>query len=273
MTRPDEILGETFYLNRIRSLEIRAYMIQIAAMIGIGFFFSLLQGAKFRPFYFPIEFFTYVVLIMLIAMGFESFFFTVLQIKNQDSYSAKYFTAKKASRNALKIVVIALVLIGVFANPVSEKMIESSAAESYEVHMVNSTATFDFSSVDRFALMENSVEVSSGSYSGDYRVFLFDKGVYYPGINYTVNARYSSRASSGDVVEVYPPETGGYYEYTLLIDGNGSGTFHIKVIKDIPDYFVIYVALFLSVIAIANAWWFVYLQKDIKKYGTEMVSE
>ncbi len=273
MSRADEVLEKTFYLNRIKSLETRAYMIQIAAMIGMGFFFSLLQGAEFKPFYFPMEFFIYVVLIMLIAMGFESFFFTILEMRNQDSDSGKYFTAKKASRNAVKIVVIALVFIVVFANPVSEKVIESSAAEVHEIQMKNSTATFDFSSVDRFGLMKNSVEVSAKAYPEDYKIFLFDKDVYYPGINYTVNARYSSKASSDDVAMVYPPETQTYYEYTLLIDGNGTGTFHVKVMKNIPDYFVIYVALFLSVIAIANAWWFVYLQKYIKRYGTELVSE
>ncbi len=272
MSRADEVLEKTFYLNRIKSLEIRAYMIQIAAMIGIGFFFSLLQGATFKPFYLPMEFFIYVALIMLIAMAFESFFFTTLEMKNQETDSGKYFTAKKASKNALKIMVMAIVFIVIFANPVSEKMIEDIATESHTVEMKNSTATFEFSSVDRFGIMRNSVEVSGRGYSGEYRVFLLDRDAYYPGINYTINARYSSQTYGDNITILYPPETRGYYEYVVVILGNGSGDFSVRVLKEISNDFVLYVAIFLSVIAISNAWWFVYLQKDIKKYGTELVS-
>ena len=274
MKRAADVLEATFYLNRIRSMEIRAYMVQIAAMIGIGFFFSLMQGATFKPFYLPMEYFTYVVLIMLIAIVFESFFFTVLEIKNQDSDSARYFTAKKASRNALKIMAIAILIIVIFANPVAEHTWEVVFEEKGTVSMENGTAILEFSSLGRLGIMRNSVEIEAKSYAGDhYSVYVFDKGVYSPRMNYMANARFFANASSGEKVSIYPPDsTVIYREYTILIYGNGSGEFSYTIHKSVIEGYTLYVSLFLTVMAISEAWWFVYLQKIVKKYGTELVS-
>ena len=275
MKRASEVLEKTFYLERIRSMETRAYIIQIALMIGIGFFFSLMQGATFKPFYFPVEYFTFVVLIMALAMIFESFFFTTLEIKNQDSDSARYFTAKKASRNALKIMGIALILIALFANPVAENIWENVLEERHTISMENGTATFDFSSLDRFGIMENEIEIIPVSYSGNYTVYVFDKGVNYNESNLKVNARYYVDSSDGEKVPVYPPESTIYREYTVLIHGNhnSSGEFSYTVHRNVIEGYTLYSALFLTAMAISEAWWFVYLQKEIKKYGTELVVE
>ncbi len=274
MKRTSDVLERTFYLARIKSLEIRAYMIQIAAMMGIGFFFSLVQGATFKPFYLPIEYFTYVVLIMLVGIVLESFFFTILEIRNQDSDSARYFTAKKASKNTIKIIIISIIIIGVFTNPAAEGAWENLLEEEHTVQMVNSTALFTFSSLDRLGIMENSLEIRAVSYSGNnYTVYVFDKGVYHPGINYRANARFFTTANPGERVSVYPPDSTRYNEYTVLITGNGTGEFSYKVQKEIIPNYTLYSALFLTAITISEAWWFVYLQKLIKKYGTELVSE
>ena len=275
MKRASEVLEKTFYLERIRSMEIRAYMIQIALMVGIGFFFSLVQGATFKPFYFPVEYFTFVVLIMALAMIFESFFFTTLEIKNQDSDSARYFTAKKASRNALKIMGIALILIALFANPVAEGMWEHAFEERHTIEMQNGSATFEFSSLDRFGVMENRIEIIPVSYSGNYTVYVFDKGVSYNESNLKINARYYTDAGNGESVPVYPPESTIYREYTVLIHGghNASGEFTYTVHRSVIEGYTLYSALFLVAMAISEAWWFVYLQNEIKKYGTELVIE
>ncbi len=272
MKRTADVLERTFYLTRIRSMEIRAYMVQIAAMVGIGFFFSLLQGATFKPFYLPMSYFSYVVLIMLTAMCFESFFFTMLEIRSQDSDSARYFTAKKASKNALKIMVIALIVIALFANPAAESTWEGVMEESHTIEMVNSTASFEFSSLDRFGITESTVEINPTTYTGNYTVYVFDKERYHSGISYTLK-RYSIEAEAPNSVSIYPPDSGTYNEYVVVIKGNGSGEFSYTIHRGIISGYTLYTALFLSAIALSEAWWFVYLQKIIKKYGTELVSE
>lgn len=271
MKRTAEVLETTFYLNRIRALEIRAYMLQIAAMVGIGFFFSLTQGATFKPFYLPMEYLTYVVLIMLIAMIFESFFFTILEIRNQESDSGRFITAKKASHNAIKVMAIAIVFMGIFANPVAENVWEGIMEERHTATVDNGSAVFEFSSVGRLGLTKNSVEVLP--HGGNYTAYIFDKGVYYPGINYEANARFFTKVSSFESVFLYPPEKDIYKEYTVLLLGNGTGEFSYTVHKEVVDGYTLYLSLFLTLIILSEAWWFVYLQKMIKKYGTELVSE
>ncbi|NIA12288.1 MAG: hypothetical protein GWP10_21860 [Nitrospiraceae bacterium] len=274
MNRTDDALGKAFYLNRIKSLETKSYIIQISVMVGVGFFLSLLQGASLKPFYFPLEYFSYVVFIMLLAMAGESFFFTILEIKNQDTDGGKYFTAKKASKNALKIVVIAIVLIALFANPISEKMLESASTEREVVHMQNGTASFEFSSVDRFSLIKHSVEIKGRTYSGEYDVYVIYSSLYSPNMtDYRAKARYiSSGVSALRDMRIYPPDTGSYTEYTVLLKGNGTGDFTINIIKDVKNDFVIYTSIFLVSVAVIHAWWFVYLQRYVAKYGTELVS-
>jgi hypothetical protein len=274
--RTIDVLEKTFYLERIRIMEIRAYMVQIALMVGMGFFFSLIQGARFKPFYMPMEYFSFVVLIMVLAMIFESFFFTMLEIKNQDSDSARYIITKKASKNAIKIMLISLILIALFTNPFAEGMWENALEEHHQISMNNGTVVFEFSSLDRFGIMENRVEIHPVSYYGNYTVYVFDKGVQYNESKLKVDARYYTEAEKGENVPVYPPESMTYQEYTVLIKGEGenaSGEFSYEVHKTVIEGYTLYSAMFLIAMAIAEAWWFVYLQKLIKKYGTELVSE
>lgn len=271
-----DVLSSTFYLARIRSLEIRSYSVQIAVMVGLGFFLSLMQGASFKPFYFPLEYFMYVVYIMLFAMFFESFFFTVLQIKNQDTDAARYYTAKKASKTSLKIMVVAIIFLVLVANPVSEKALEDFASDTETLSLDSGgNLTFEMTSVDRFGLMHNSVTVKGSSFVGNYDCYLIYSSYYYDGMNDPAGRsrlRFLNQ-SSGLPLEIVPPDL-NFEEYVVLIVAgeNSTGSFEITLHKDVKDDFVLYTAAFLIGTAIVYAWWFVYLQRYIKMYGTELVN-
>ena len=271
-----DVLRSTFYLARIRSLEIRSYSIQIAVMVGMGFFLSLMEGASFKPFYFPLDYFMYVVYIMLTAMFFESFFFTVLEIKNQDTDAARYYTAKKAARNSIKIMAIAIVFLILVANPVSEKSLERLSSDETTMSLdSDGNLTYELTSVDRFGLIYNSVTVKGTSFAGNYDCYLIYSSYYHDGMkDPAVRSRLRFlNQSSGIPLEIVPPDR-NFEEYVLLIVAgeNSSGSFEITLHKDVKDEFVIYTGVFVVVTAIVHAWWFVYLQRFIKKYGTELVN-
>ena len=271
-----DVLGSTFYLARIRSLEIRSYSIQIAVMAGLAFFLSLIQGATFKPFYFPLEYFMYVVYIMLSAIFFESFFFTVLEMRNQGTDAARYYTAKRASRNAVKIMVFAIVFLVLLANPVSERTLEDMASDEMTYSLdPNGNISFEMTSVDRFGLIDNSISIEGLSFSGHYDCYLFYKSYYYPGIKDPASSsrlRFLNQNASS-ALTISAPD-GGFEEYVVLIVAgqNSTGTFHVTFHKDVKDSFVIYTGVFMISTAIIHAWWFVYLQNYIRKYGTELVN-
>ena len=272
--RASDVLGSTFYLARIRSLAMRAYALQIAVMVGMGFFLSLVQGAKFKPFYFPLEYFMYVVYIMLFAMFLESFSFIMLEIKNQDTDSAKFFTAKKSASKALKIMLIALIILIILANPIAEKQLEGVSARTYTLELKGGNATMEISSVDRFGLMHKYAVIEGKTYHGDYDAYLIYSSYYSDNMS---NPAARSRLkfinqSSEKALSVNPPDS-TYEEYEILIHTNGNGSFTVRLYNDVTDSFVIYTGVFVICTAILYAWWYVFMQKRIKMYGTELVSD
>ncbi len=269
-----DLLGSAFYLNRIRSMAIKAYSTQIAIMVGIGFFLALTQGASLKPFYLPLEYFMYVVYIMLFAMFFEIFFFTDLEIRNQDSDAAAYFTSKKASKTSIKVMVAAIVLLVIVANPISEQFLEEKSTTTSEYIINGSNITFEMTSLDRFGLIYHSVEIT-GEGSGTYNCYLMYKDYYHEGIkdpSFSSRLRFINQSVSKSL-NIIPPDL-NFDEYVVLIvpNDNATGKLTVSFQNDVKDNFVISTAIFLIGTAIVYAWWFVYLQRYIKKYGTELVS-
>ncbi len=272
---PADVLGSTFYLARIRSLEIRSYSIQIAVMVGLGFFLSLMQGASFKPFYFPLEYFMYVAYIMLFAIFFEAFFFTILEIRSQDSGAASYFTAKKAAKNSLKIMVIAIIFLVLAANPISEKTIENVSSYTKTYTLEDGNITFDMNSVDRFGLIYNYITIKGGSYTGNYDCYLMYADYYHEGMSDPASRsrlRFTDKNAT-EPLKIIPPDI-TFEEYVVIIHAprNSTGTMIVTFHNDVKDAFVLYTGIFVISAAILHAWWFVYLQRYIKKYGTELVS-
>ncbi len=268
-----DVLGSTFYLARIRSLAIKAYSVQIAIMFGLGFFLSLMQGATFKPFYFPLEYFMYVVYIMLFAMMMEAFFFVMLEMRNQDTDSAKYFTARKTAKKAIKIMVVSIILLALFANPVSERFLEEKSVDTYTLNLHNGEATINISSLDRFGLMYRYAVIEGKNYSGNYDAYLIYASYYYDNMS-DPGSRSRLKflnTDSGTPLTIHPPDI-DYQEYVILIKGNGTGSFTVKIYSDVKDMFVIYTGIFLIATAISQAWWYVNMQRYIKIYGTELVT-
>ncbi|MCK4717756.1 MAG: hypothetical protein KAT70_03715, partial [Thermoplasmata archaeon] len=86
----------SYRLTTITKAKKKVYVIQIISLVAMSFLLLLYGGMNLSPFYLPVDSFIYFVMIMLLVLLLESFFFRILEIKFTQSGSRKFLMAKNS---------------------------------------------------------------------------------------------------------------------------------------------------------------------------------
>jgi hypothetical protein len=242
-------------------------------LIALAFLLIFVLGnASISPVLFlPLNSFIAVMVLLLLILCLESFFFRILEIKFARSSSARHLMAKNSIKRAILIAIVTGIFAMMLAVPSIRGGIENYGNTTTEVSPTEAPA---FYSSDVFALI-SVVEVHATA-PKNVQVYLLEDSVYrqYSG-NGSMGAYYTFRLNTNDF-EVIPdstttitvPNSGSYVKYRLVLNDWNQGTGATIVIeKQMSSTFTGIVSLLLIAFLVANIAWVAYLIPIERKYS------
>jgi len=269
-----KVLEDSIRLSRIRHIKIMLYMVQAVLLIVLAFVFAfLLGGATLKPtFFLPLDTFFAIVVLLLLIVCIESFFFRILEIRFARSSSARHLMAKNSIKRALAIAVATGVIAIILAVPVVLGAVENSTNREVSLTPIKTEASF-YSS-DPFSWTSiHSVEVTAPKI---VQVYLVEDTVFklYEG---NLSALYISRLNTNTFVVNHtqsidvPP--GVYTKFHIVLNDNENpGTGATAVIeRTLSSTISGMVGLLMICFVAANLAWVVYLMPIERKYSVSSI--
>ncbi len=254
-------------MTRIRRTKTLLYVVQIALIFGIAIFLLETAGEfSLKPLFLPINSFIYFVILMGIIFTIESFIFKRLEIRFTDSISSKYYMAKMASRRAMVIIAIALIVILLLWLPPVTNSIEGALITE---SMVNGTSSFY--NKDPLGLTATE-KVTLRAQGGEAQVYVVSEEYYLAYSNnmdslrfFRINAQ--NYVVNSEVTFAFPE--GGYEKFYVITDDRYSSAEAVSYTlhQDLSPTFMDFVPLFALLFIVTNAAWIAYLIPLRKRYS------
>lgn len=279
MPASGKVLEDSIRLSRIRRIKLSLYTIQAVMLIALAFLLIFVLGnASITPVLFlPLNSFIAVMVLLLLILCLESFFFRILEIRFARSSSARHLMAKNSIKRSIIIAIVTGITAMMLAVPSIRGGIEDYGRSTTNVSQGPDAPSFYSSDV--FALI-SVVDVMVTS-TKEVQVYLLEDSAY----NY-VNAQFSENDRMGAYFtfklntigfEVVPestttitiPDSGDYVKYRLVLnDMQNPGTSATVVIeKQMSSTFTGIVSLLLIAFVVANIAWVAYLMPIERKYS------
>ena len=139
-----KVLEDSIRLSRIRHIKIMLYMVQAVLLIVLAFVFAfVLGGATLKPSLFiPLDTFTAIVVLLLLIICVESFFFRILEIRFARSSSARHLMAKNSIRRAIVIAIVCGVVGVILTVPSVLGSVEDSTNREFTLTSLDPEASF-----------------------------------------------------------------------------------------------------------------------------------
>jgi hypothetical protein len=96
-------------------------------------------GFSLKPFFLSVNSFLYFVLIMLLVISLEGFFFIILEMRFMKSDSAKFVMTQRSFRSAMLWAVVALIVLMVLWAPIVPEILEKDLGENASISSSSST--------------------------------------------------------------------------------------------------------------------------------------
>lgn len=273
MPASGKVLEDSIRLSRIRKIKLSLYAIQAAMLIALAFILIFILGnARISPVLFlPLSSFIAVMVLLLLILSLESFFFRILEIRFARSSSARHLMAKNSIKRSIIVAVVAGVFAMMLAVPSIRGGIEDYGTTTTDVSP-NAVAPSFYSS-DVFALI-SVVEVQVTA-PKEVQVYLLEDSVYRQ-YNGSMGEMYTHRlntydydVTAGSTTNITIPNSGNYVKYRLVLDDkmNPGTSATIVIEKQMSSTFTGIVSLFLIAFLVANVAWVVYLLPIERKYS------
>lgn len=143
-----ERLEGSYRLIRIRRIKLGFYIIELVLALIMGSAVAVLMGAAAEPFYFPVDVFTFIILIMLLVITVETIYFNGLELKYTRNKSRKYLLARNAIRKSIVIIGAAAVCVTVLFLPYSQESIAELHSLEFNIDDVEAGDTVSNVSFD-----------------------------------------------------------------------------------------------------------------------------
>ena len=275
MPASGRVLEDSIRLSRIRKTKLTLYMVQAVMLVALGFILVfVVGGATLKPhLYLPFDSFLAVVVLLLLIICLESFFFRILEIRFARSTSARHLMAKNSIKRSFIIAIVAGVAVLILGVPAILGGIESTGSRTLSLSTRADPPSF-FSS-DSFALTKTAeVKVQS---TRTVQVYLLDEETfsqhYYSEDSMTL--MYSYRLNSDDYevnqeLTITIPIEAGYKKYYLVLnDMDNPGTSATATIeRDLSGTFTGIMTLLLIALVVTNIAWVAYLVPIERKYSS-----
>lgn len=276
MPASGKVLEDSIRLSRIRKIKLTLYIVQAVMLVVLGMvliFFA--GGAMLKPYlYIPLDSFLAVVVLLMLIISLESFFFRILEIKFARSSSARHLMAMRSMKRALIVIILAGILAAVTSVPPILGALENATDKTVDVSPADPPS---FYSSDTFALITSTrVDVTAPRL---VEIYLMDDEVFnrYWGIPEAefLEAMYSYRLNTdnfvvlpGVVLSVAVPQQ-EFMRYHLVLNDFDNGTSaQATIVKETSSTFTGIVSLLLIALVVTNVAWFAYLIPIEKKYSS-----
>jgi len=170
-----KVLEDSVRLARIRRIKMTLYLVQVIMLVALAFFLVFVIGdATLTPsLYLPIDQFAAVMVLLLLVVCVESFFFRMMEIRFARSSSARHLMAKTSITRSILIAIISVVVtIILMVQPIL------AVAEDATQRTVTISSSEDFSFWSRDPLALQRVSELRASSSQTVEIYLVDDSVY-----------------------------------------------------------------------------------------------
>ena len=277
MPASGRVLEDSIRLSKIRKTKLTLYIVQAVMLVALGFILVfVVGGATLKPhLYLPFDSFLAVVVLLLLIICLESFFFRILVIRFARSTSARHLMAKNSIKRSLIIAIVAGVAVLILGVPAMLGGIESTGTETLSLSTRADPPSF-FSS-DPFALTKTAeVKIQS---TRVVQVYLLDEETfsqhYYSEdsmtlmYSYRLNRDPSTYIVNQELTITVPIETGYKKYYLVLNDMDYPGTSATATIEmDLSGTFTGIMTLLLIALVATNIAWVAYLVPIERKYSS-----
>jgi hypothetical protein len=211
-----------------------------------------------------------IVVLLLLVVCLESFFFRVLEIRFARSSSARHLMAKNSIKKAMLIAVISGVFATVLLMPAIVNSIEEAAETTELLTLISDNVSF-FSS-DPLALMTNAqLEVTADRNVSVYLVTErnFEENEDNLGALFSLRLNKNNYLVTGDRPLVIDVPTNEYAQYRLVLDDwdNPGTSAMVTMLKTMSSVFTDVASLMLLAMAVGNVAWIAYLIPIERKYS------
>jgi hypothetical protein len=277
MPASGRVLEDSIRLSKIRKTKLTLYIVQAVMLVALGFILVfVVGGAMLKPhLYLPFDSFLAVVVLLLLIICLESFFFRILEIRFARSTSARHLMAKNSIKRSLIIAIVAGVAVLILGVPAILGGIESTGSRTLSLSTRADPQSF-FSS-DSFALTKTAeVKVQS---TRTVQVYLLDEETfsqhYYSEdsmtlmYSYRLNRDPSTYIVNQELTITVPIEAGYKKYYLVLNDMDNPGTSATATIeRDLSGTFTGIMTLLLIALVATNIAWVAYLVPIERKYSS-----
>ena len=266
-----KVLEDSVRLSKIRRIKLALYVVQTIVLVSIAFYVAFVMGGStFKPrLYLPIPAFVGLVILLLLVICIESFFFRVLEIRFARSSSARHLMAKNSIRRSIVIIIFAGIFTLILLTP---PIVDGIAEAATQTAVVTDADPFTFYSNDPMALTRtDGLFVTAAR---EIEVYLVTEE------NYADNAgnwgalktlRLNSdnyEVLENEVLEISVP-TPANMHYTLVVNPyeNPGTSATVDTHKVVSDVFTDITSLFLIALVVGNVAWIAYLIPIERKYS------
>lgn len=264
-----KVLEDSIRLARIRRIKMTLYIVQVAMLVALAFFLIFIVGdARITPtLYLPVDQFAAIMVLILLVICVESFFFRMMEIRFARSSSARHLMAKTSIRRAILIGLIsAVVTVVLMAQPIL------GALEDSSLRRVTVTSQDDFSFWSRDPLALQRVSELRASASATVHLYLVEDSVYQQ-YNGSVGDLYFLRINRDnfelvETLTIEVPKMDLALLHLVVRDIAETGTrVTLEVVEEISGTFKGIVSVLALAFVVANVAWVAYLIPIERKYA------
>jgi hypothetical protein len=281
MPASGRVLEDSIRLSRIRKIKLTFYIVQAVMLIALGFLLIfVVGGAELKPhLYVPVDSFLAVLVLLLLIICLESFFFRMLEIKFARSSSARHLMAKNSMKRSILIAIVAGVGAMILTVPSIVNAVENSAKQEFVVGPGDEPLGFYSSNILNLA---KTIEVEVTA-SKQVEVYLLEDDVFsanwVPGSEESMNHMFTYRLNRQSFVVpddqalvIMMPDSGFVLYHLVLNDmDNPNTSIRVSLVKEISGTFTGIISLLMIAFVVTNVAWVAYLIPIERKYGATSI--
>ncbi|OGS55437.1 MAG: hypothetical protein A3K60_05400 [Euryarchaeota archaeon RBG_19FT_COMBO_56_21] len=275
MPASGKVLEDSIRLSRIHRIKLTLYAVQAVMLVALAVLtIFVFGGATIEPYvYIPLDAFFGVLVLLLLIICLESFFFRMLELRFARSSSARHLMAKRSMKRSIMMAAVAAIVVMTMTVPSIIGGIEESRNES--VYVTPGTYPPYFYSSDVLSLMETaSVHVTAPRQVQVYIIVEQAFRQYYNGPD-SLNTLSSYRLNTNDYITVDNellikiPKLDKFTRFYIVINGMDeiSTSAVVTLIKEVSGTFTGVTSLLLIAFVVTNVAWVAYLIPIERKYS------
>ena len=265
-----KVLEDSIRLAKIRKIKWALYVVQIIMLVVLAFVMIFIFGdAQMKPvLYLPLDTFAAVMVLLILVVCVESFFFRMMEIRFARSSSAKHLMAKNSIRFAILVAIIAAFVTVMFMAPPILDMVEESSSRT---SILTTDEPLTFWSRDPLAL-QRMVEVQATS-SETVEIYLVqgappdDYNSSMASQMFLLRINRNDYAVDGSLTIEIPRTDHEQYMLVLNSFGDSGSVATVTIVRDTSELFTGIVSVLALAIVVANIAWIAYLTPIERKYS------